>query len=52
MGIEIIGVVIFAWLLQASHFLMENALLLFLTSAVLILWMTGIVTLMRRWEGR
>jgi hypothetical protein len=51
MGIELIGVLIFARLMELSQFLRENALLLSLTSILLILWLTGIITVVRRWRS-
>jgi len=52
MGLELVAVVLFARLLEASQFLRENAALLVFTSVFLILWFTGIITVVRRWEGR
>ena len=52
MGIEIIAVVIFARLFEASSFLMQNAVLLVSTTVFLILCLSGIITVMRRWDGR
>ena len=50
MGIEIIGILIFARLMELSQFLRENALLLSVPSIFLLLWLTGIITLVRRWR--
>lgn len=51
MGLELIGVLIFARLMELSQFLRENALLLSLTSIFLVLWLTGIITVVRRWRS-
>lgn len=51
MGIETIGLLIFARLFELSQFLMENAALLFFAFLFLILWLTGIITVLRRWAG-
>jgi hypothetical protein len=50
MGFETIALVIFARLMEVSRFLEENAGLLFFSSLFLILWMTGIITVLRRWR--
>jgi hypothetical protein len=51
MGFETIGLLIFARLFELSQFLMDNAALLFFSSLFLILWLTGIITVLRRWAG-
>jgi hypothetical protein len=52
MGIEIIGILIFARLMELSQFLRENALLLSVPSIFLLLWLTGIITVVRRWRTK
>lgn len=52
MGIEMLGVLIFAWLVELSEFLATNAVLLFVFFTSLLLWLTGIITLVRRWAGQ
>jgi hypothetical protein len=52
MGIELIALVVFARLLEASSFLLQNAVLLVSTTVFLVLSLSGIITLMRRWDGR
>ena len=52
MGLEIIGIVIFARLMELSELLRENAGLLIFTSVFTVLWASGIITVVRRWEGR
>jgi hypothetical protein len=51
MGIELIGILIFARLMEISRFLEDNAGLLFFSSLFLILWMTGVITVLRRWRA-
>jgi len=51
MGIELIGILLFARLMEISRFLEDNAGLLFFSSLFLILWMTGIITVLRRWRA-
>jgi hypothetical protein len=51
MGIELIGILLFARLIEISRFLEDNAELLFFSSLFLILWMTGIITVLRRWRA-
>jgi uncharacterized membrane protein len=51
MGLETVALLIFARLMELSQFLMENAALLFFCSLFLILWITGIITVLRRWAG-
>ena len=50
MAIEMIGVLIFAWLVGLSQFLAANAVLIFVCFASLLLWLNGIITIIRRWE--
>jgi hypothetical protein len=51
MGIELIGILVFARLMEISRFLEDNAGLLFFSSLFLILWMTGVITVVRRWRA-
>ena len=51
MGIELIGILLFARLMEISRFLEDNAGLLFFSSLFLILWMTGVITVLRRWRA-
>jgi hypothetical protein len=52
MGIDTIALLIFAWLIELSQLLLENAGLLFFSSLLLVLWLTGIITVVRRWAGQ
>jgi len=52
MGIELIGVVLFARLIEVSQFLREHGGLIFFTATFLILWACGVIAAVRRWEGR
>lgn len=51
MGIESLALVVFAWLMELSRFLEDNAGLLFFTLLFLVLWLTGIITVVRRWRS-
>jgi hypothetical protein len=51
MGIESLALVIFAWLMELSRFLEDNAKLLFSTSLLLVLWLTVVITVVRRWRA-
>jgi hypothetical protein len=51
MGMEIIALVIFARLFEISQFLQNNAALLFFSSLLLVLWLTWVITVVRRWRG-
>ena len=51
MGIESLALVIFAWLMELSGFLEDYAGILFLTSLLLVLWLTGVITVVRRWRS-
>jgi uncharacterized membrane protein len=51
MGFETVALLIFARLMELSEFLRDNAALLFFSSLFLILWLTGIITVVRRWRS-
>jgi uncharacterized membrane protein len=51
MGIEMVAVVIFAQLLEASLFLEKNAQLIFFTFGFLILWVFLTLATVRRWRA-
>ena len=51
MGFETIALVIFARLIELSQFLRDNAALLFFSLFFLILWLTGIITIVRNWRS-
>jgi hypothetical protein len=50
MGIEMVALVIFAQLVEASVFLEQNAGLLVGTFLFLFLFATGSITVVRRWR--
>ena len=52
MAIEIIGVILFVYLMEISNFIRHNAALLFFGSVFLTLWITGVITITRRWAGQ
>jgi len=51
MGFELIAVLLFARLMEVSQLLRENAGLLFFSSLFTVLWIGGIITVVRRWSG-
>jgi len=51
MGFEIIGILLFARLMEISQLLRENAGLLFFSTIFMLLWLGGIITVVRRWSG-
>jgi hypothetical protein len=51
MGIELIGVLIFARFMELSQFFRENALLLSLSFILPVLWLIAIITVVRRWRA-
>jgi hypothetical protein len=51
MGIEMVAVVIFAQLLEASLFLQKNAELLALTFGFLTVWVFLTLAAVRRWRA-
>jgi hypothetical protein len=51
MGFEIIAVLLFARLMEVSQLLRENAGLLFFSSLLTVLWLTGVITVVRRWRA-
>ena len=51
MGIESLALVIFASLVELSVFLEDNAGLIFFISLLLVVWLTGVITVVRRWRS-
>jgi hypothetical protein len=51
MGFEVIAVLLFARLMEFSQLLRENAGLLFFSTLFMIVWLGGIITVVRRWSG-
>ena len=51
MGFEVIAVLLFARLMEISQLLRENAGLLFFSTIFMLLWLGGIITVVRRWSG-
>ena len=52
MGLEVIAVLVFALFMEVDQFIRENVGLLFFSSIFLILWLSGIITIVRRWAGQ
>ena len=51
MGFELIGILLFARLMEFSQMLRENAGLLFFSTLFMVLWIGGIITVVRRASG-
>ena len=51
MGFEVIAVLLFARLMEFSQLLRENAGLLFFSTLFMIVWLGGIIAVVRRWSG-
>jgi hypothetical protein len=51
MGIEVIAFLVLTQLYYVSDFLERNAALLFFLSLFLVLWLTGVITTVRRWRA-
>lgn len=52
MSIELIPVVIFAWFVELAKLVESNAGILFFSPLLAIVWVSGIIFTMRRWDGR
>jgi hypothetical protein len=48
---ELIAVTILTGLMEMSELLQANGGLLFFSSLFAIIWVTGIIIVLRRWEG-
>jgi len=52
MALELIPLLLFAWLVELSEMVQANAGLLFFLPLFTIVWTVGIISIMRRWDGR
>jgi hypothetical protein len=52
MALELIPVLLFAWLVELTQLIQANAGLLFLLPLFAIVWTVGVISIMRRWDGR
>ena len=52
MPLELIPVVVFAWFVELAGVIQANAGLLFFLPLFAIIWTVGVLTVMRRWDGR
>jgi len=52
MALELIPLLLFAWLVELSEMVQANAGLLFFVPLFAIVWTVGIILIMRRWDGR
>ena len=52
MALELIPVLVFAWFVELTRIIEANAGLLFFLPLFTILWTAGVITIMRRWDGR
>jgi hypothetical protein len=51
MGIEMIGLLIFARLMELSELLRESAGILFFSFVFAVIWLGAIFTIVGRWRG-
>ncbi len=52
MALELIPVLLFAWLVELTELIQANAGLLFFLPLFAIVWTVGLISIMRRWDGR
>jgi|694.fasta_scaffold89925_3 hypothetical protein len=52
MALELIPVLLFAWLVELTQLIQANAGLLFFLPLFAIVWTVGVISIMRRWDGR
>jgi hypothetical protein len=52
MALELIPVLLFAWLVELTELIQANAGLLFFLPLFAIVWTVGVISIMRRWDGR
>jgi hypothetical protein len=52
MALELIPVLLFAWLVELTQVIQANAGVLFFLPLFAIVWTVGVISLMRRWDGR
>jgi hypothetical protein len=50
MGLDTIAVMLIVQLLEASEFIRKNGGLIFFSALFLILWLSGVITIVRRAE--
>jgi hypothetical protein len=52
MALEVIPVLLFAWLVELTEMIQANSGLLFFLPLFAIVWTVGVISIMRRWDGR
>ena len=52
MSLELIPVLLFAWLVELTEMIQANAGPLFFLPLFAIVWTVGVISIMRRWDGR
>ena len=52
MALELIPVLIFAYLAELTYILQSNAVTLIYTPLFAIVWTVGVLSVMRKWEAR
>jgi hypothetical protein len=52
MPLELIPVLVFAWFVELTEVIKANAGLLFFLPLFAIIWTVGVISIMRRWDGR
>jgi uncharacterized membrane protein (DUF106 family) len=52
MALELIPVLIFAWLVELTYTLQSSAVTLIYMPLFAIVWTVGVLSVMRKWEAR
>jgi hypothetical protein len=52
MALELIPVLILAWFAELTQLIQANAGVLFFLPLFAIVWTVGVISIMRRWDGR
>jgi hypothetical protein len=52
MALELIPVLLFAWFVELTQIIQANVGLLFFLPLFAIVWTVGVISIMRRWDGR
>jgi hypothetical protein len=52
MALELIPVLIFAWLVELTYILQSNAVTLMYMPLFAFVWTVGVLSVMRKWDAR
>ena len=52
MALELIPVLLLAWFVELTQLIQANAGVLFFLPLFAIVWTVGVISIMRRWDGR